>query len=130
MIEDLFAPPGGFAVRIIDLSGGNGAEPVEVIRGFETLMHANAFARAYVRDSLERCRAPGMDTDAVVNAWFAFGEDAQVEDEAGWKSSTELRDLAATRARPEERDWRTLDPRRHGTDDDDADDSAPDDDTD
>lgn len=121
-MENLFAPPGGFAVRIMDLSGGNGAEPVEVIGGFETLMHANAFARAYVRDSFERCRAPGLKPEAVLEAWFAFGEDAVVEGEGGWSSAAEIRDFAATRARAEDRDWRSLDPRRHGDDDDDADD--------
>ncbi|MFC7552278.1 hypothetical protein ACFQU7_08475 [Pseudoroseomonas wenyumeiae] len=56
--DTLFSPEGGFAVRIRDLSGGNGAEPVETIRGFPTLVQANAFARRYVRDSIERCRAP------------------------------------------------------------------------
>ena len=127
-MENLFAPPGGFAVRIMDLSGGNGAEPVEVIRGFETLMHANAFARAYVRDSLERCRAPGLKAEAVLEAWFAFGEDAVVEGEGGWSSAAEIRDFAATRARAEDRDWRALDPRRHGDDDDDADDGDDNDD--
>jgi hypothetical protein len=129
-MENLFAPPGGFAVRIMDLSGGNGAEPVEVIRGFESLMHANAFARAYVRDSFERCRAPGLDAKQVVDAWFAYGEDAVVEDETGWRSAAEVQDFAATRARPEERDWRALDPRRHGANDDDEDAAAPDDDED
>jgi len=56
----LFGREGGYAVRIMDLSGGNGADPVETIRGFRTLEHANAFARRYVRDSLERCRVSGM----------------------------------------------------------------------
>jgi hypothetical protein len=117
-VENLFAPPGGFAVRIMDLSGGNGAEPVETIRGFETLMHANAFARAYVRDSVERCRAPGLKAEAVLEAWFAFGEDAVVEGDGGWTSAAEIRDFAASRARAEDRDWRALDPRRHGDGDD------------
>ena len=74
----LFGKPGGYEVRILDLSGGNGADPVETIRGFATLEHANAFARRYVRDSLERCRTRGMTPDQVMQAWFAFGEDAEV----------------------------------------------------
>ena len=53
-------PAGRLAVRIMDLSGGNGADPVETIGGFLTLEHANAFARRYVRDSMERCRGRGM----------------------------------------------------------------------
>ena len=60
----LFSPPGGFSVRIMDLSGGNGADPVETIGGFLTLEHANAFARRYVRDSMERCRGRGMQPGA------------------------------------------------------------------
>lgn len=111
----LFGQEGGFAVRIMDLSGGNGADPVETIRGFRTLEHANAFARRYVRDSLERCRVAGMTPEDVIAAWFAFGEDAEVlggKDDA-WRSAAELNDFAR---RPvgdaEERNWRIIDPRR------------------
>lgn len=117
------AVPDGVAVRILDLSGGNGAEPVETIAGFLTIEHANAFARRYVRDSVELCRARGMDSAAVRDAWFAFGEDAQVigAGEDGWASRTEL---AAFIARPagdvEERNWRMLDPRRIAAAEDDA----------
>lgn len=109
------AAPSGLAVRILDLSGANGSDPVEVVRGFTGVAHANAFARRYVRDSIDRCRARGMAPEAVLDAWFAFGEDAEVVgagDEA-WKSAAELKDFAAARAAdPEERNWRVLDPRR------------------
>jgi hypothetical protein len=112
--ETLFAPPGGWRVRILDLSGGAEGNVVEEIGGFATLMHANAFARAYVRDSVERCRAPGLSLREVLDTWFAFGEDAEVVDagEAGWRSGTELADFADRPASAEERDWRALDPRR------------------
>jgi hypothetical protein len=113
-MSGLFAPPGGWRVRIRDLSGGAEDNVVEEIAGFPTLMHANAFARRYVRDSVERCRAPGMTTKEVLEAWFAYGEDAEVSDagEAGWRSANELGDFADHRSNPEERDWRSLDPRR------------------
>jgi hypothetical protein len=110
----------GLTVRIMDLSGANGSDPVEVVRGFETIAHANAFARRYVRDSVDRCRTPGMTPDAVLEAWFAYGEDAEVTgagDDA-WRSASELQDFAARRASdPEERNWRVLDPRREGEED-------------
>ena len=112
----------GLAVRIMDLSGANGAEPVETVTGFRTLEHANAFARRYVRDSLERCRVAGMKPDEVMSTWFAFGEDAEVQGAAehAWTSATELADFAAQPVRDaEDRNWRALDPRR------DADDEAP-----
>jgi hypothetical protein len=102
-------------VRIMDLSGANGSDPVEEVRGFLTIEHANAFARRYVRDSLERCRAPGLDAKAVLDAWFAFGEDAEVVGAAenGWVSGSELKGFAETPVRDsEERNWRMLDPRR------------------
>ncbi|MCO6418924.1 hypothetical protein JYK14_22590 [Siccirubricoccus sp. KC 17139] len=111
----LFGREGGYAVRIMDLSGGNGAEPVETIRGFQTLEHANAFARRYVRDSVERCRNRGMSPEQVLAAWFAFGEDAEVVGgaEQAWRSAAELNDFAARPARDaEDRNWRALDPRR------------------
>ena len=127
MSDDLFAPPGGWRVRIIDLSGGNPDtdDVVEEIDGFPTVMAANAFARAYVRDSVELCRADDdMPATAVAQRWFSFGEDVRVLDaagavhEGGWRSETELDRFAAVPAGAVERDWRALDPRR---DDDPAD---------
>jgi hypothetical protein len=114
-MSDLFAPTGGWRVRILDLSGGAEGNVVEEVGGFATLMQANAFARRYVRDSIELCRRPGMDTKQLLETWFAFGEDAEVIDagEAGWRSATELGDFADRPADPEERDWRALDPRRY-----------------
>lgn len=102
-----------YAVRIIDLSGDNDDNGVEDIGPFETVDDANLFARRYVRDSVERCRAAGMDAVSVLKAWHAFGEDAVVPEagDAGWTSSSELADFAARRAEMEDRDWRTLDPR-------------------
>ena len=79
-----------------------------------TLEAANAFARAYVRDSVERCRAPGFGAQEVLAAWFAYGEDAQVvgAEEEGWQSAAELAFFADDPAAEAERDWRALDPRR------------------
>ncbi len=111
--ENLFAPPGGWRVRILDLSGGAEDNIVEEIGGFASLMLANEFARRYVRDSVERCRA-GRSGREVLETWFAFGEDAEVVDAAenGWRSGTELADFSERPASEEDRDWRTLDPRR------------------
>jgi hypothetical protein len=126
----LFAPQGGWRVRILDLSGGNAADAhvVEEIGGFDTLMHANAFARAYVRDSLERCRAAGASPRDVLDSWFAFGEDAEVADagDQGWKSGNEIGAFADHPAAPADRNWRMLDPRQHGDDGDDGDDELED----
>lgn len=121
-MSDLFAPDGGWRVRILDLSGGAKDNIVEEVGGFETLMQANAFARRYVRDSVERCRVPGMTAKEVLESWFAYGEDAEVIDagDAGWRSATELGDFVDHPAAAEDRDWRMLDPRR--IDDDDEDD--------
>ncbi len=121
---------GELAVRIMDLSGANGAEPVETVTGFATIEHANAFARRYVRDSIERCRSRGMDAAAVLSAWFNFGEDAEVDGagEHAWSSRTEIKDFSESRPRDaEERNWRVLDPRRIGEEegDDDAEDEEP-----
>jgi hypothetical protein len=130
VIAGLFAPEGGWVVRIRDLSADDPTAPeaVEDVAGFTTLMHANAFARRYVRDSVERCRVPGATPEDVAGDWHAFGEDAEVVDaaEGGWQSATELAHFAATPvpSGDEERDWRSLDPRRDEDDgeDDDGDD--------
>ncbi|QDH14441.1 hypothetical protein E3E12_06290 [Formicincola oecophyllae] len=108
--------PEGWTVRIIDQSGSSpdDDDTVEEVKGFHDLAHANAFARAYVRDSLERCRAPGNTAEEALRNWMAFGENAEVENagDDGWKSSSELDDFAKEPATPMERDWRALDPRR------------------
>lgn len=120
-MSDLFAPDGGWRVRILDLSGASEDNIVEEVPGFLTLMQANAFARAYVRDSVERCRVSGMNTKDVLDAWFAFGEDAEIVDggDGAWRSATELSDFVARAASQEECNWRALDPRQD--DDEDAD---------
>jgi len=111
-MSGLFAPEGGFRVRILDLSGGADDNIVEDVKGFPTLMQANAFARAYVRDSIERCRTQGMAPQDVLKTWFAFGEDAEVLDtEEGWRSANELSDFANRPASQNERNWRHFDPR-------------------
>jgi hypothetical protein len=113
-MSDLFAPTGGWRVRILDLSGGAEDNIVEEIDGFPTLMQANAFARRYVRDSMERCRQPGMSEKEILDSWFSFGEDVEVLDagDDAWRSANELGDFVARPAGAEERDWRSLDPRR------------------
>ncbi|NKE46722.1 hypothetical protein HB662_18215 [Roseomonas frigidaquae] len=111
----------GLEVRILDLSGANGSEPVEVVRGFGTVAHANAFARRYVRDSVDICRGQGMDARAVMEAWGTFGEDAEVQGagEDAWRSANELAEFAARPATDaEERNWRIIDPRRDEDDED------------
>ena len=100
-------------VRIVDLSGAAEDNSVEEVGPFATIDDANVFARRYVRDSVERCRAQGMDAKAVLDAWFAFGEDAVVPEAGpqGWSSAAELHDFAARRASARDRDWRSVDPR-------------------
>ncbi len=127
-MSDIFAPEGGWRVRILDLSGGAEDNVVEEVPGFLTIMQANEFARRYVRDSVERCRSPGARPRDVLDAWFAFGEDALVVDAgpAGWTSAGVINDFAEQPARGEDRDWRALDPRLDDGDDegDDADGEA------
>lgn len=124
-IDDLFAPEGGWRVRILDLSGGAQDNITEEVSGFLSLMHANEFARRYVRDSVERCRVPGMSTKDVLEAWFAFGEDAVVIDagDEGWKSAAELGTFVDVPAGREDRDWRSLDPRLYDEDEEQDDDA-------
>src|ERR1700756_3566876 len=111
-MSDLFAPEGGWRVRILDLSGGAQDNVVEEIGGVPPLMQAQALARRYVRDSVELCRAPGLTTKEVLEAWFAFGEDAEVVDagESGWRSATELGDFVNNPRGAGDRDRRSLGP--------------------
>ncbi|PWS37274.1 hypothetical protein DFH01_10510 [Falsiroseomonas bella] len=119
IFSEAISAPAGLAVRILDLSGANGSDPVEVVRGFRSVAHANAFARRYVRDSLERCRTGGANPETVLEAWFAYGEDAEVvgAGDDAWRSAAELHAFAEHRSEDaEERNWRVLDPRREEDD--------------
>lgn len=120
MIKDLFAPDGGWRVRIKDLSGGAEDGISEEIGGFPTLMQANEFARRYVRDSIERCRSPGLAPRDVIEAWFAFGEDVEVIDagEGGFQSAPHIASFAEQKAAAHDRNWRALDPRNDDPSDD------------
>ena len=112
-MTDPVTPNDGWRVRIADLSGAAEEGVVEDGKGFVNLDHANLFARRYVRDSSERCRAAGMSAAEILTAWHSFGEDAEVL-EAGthaWRSTTDAQAFAETRAPMAERDWRAIDPR-------------------
>ena len=113
-MKELFAPPGGWRVRIKDLSGGAEDGVSEEIGGFPTLMQANEFVRRYVRDSIELCRIPGLTGREVIDAWLAFGEDAEVIDagDDGWKSGPHIAVFADQPANRDDRNWRALDPRQ------------------
>jgi hypothetical protein len=117
-VTGLFAPEGGWRVRILDHSGGAAGGVTEEVGGFPSLMQANAFARRYVRDSVERCRGSDMRPGEVLAAWRAYGEDAEVplSGDAGWKSAAEISDFAEQPANEEDRDWRALDPRLEDAD--------------
>ena len=112
--EALFAPEGGWVVRIIDLSAPAEDNVIEEVKGFATIMQANEFARRYVRDSLEHCRAEGLSPADIVAAWMAFGEDAMVIDggEGSFQSASQVGNWAALKSGREERNWRMLDPRK------------------
>jgi hypothetical protein len=75
-----------------------------------------------VRDSVELCRAPGLSAREVIDAWFAFGEDAEVVDagEGAWVSGPEIAIFADTPSDAHDRNWRVLDPRQHEDEEDDA----------
>ncbi len=112
-IAGLFAPEGGWVVKIIDLSADPEDNLLDEVKGFPSLMQATEFARRYVRDSIERCRIPDAEAADVVSVWMEFGEDAIVEgNESSFQSSSEVGNWARVAGDEESRDWRSLDPRR------------------
>ena len=129
---NLFSPEGGWTVRIVDLSDAAEDNMVEEVKGFATLMHANEYARRYVRDSIERCRTPRADAATLITMWRSFGEDAFALDggEAVWRAEEFLHEFAANRATDDERNWRALDPRGDIGEGDDSDEDRPFDDID
>ncbi len=104
-----------YMVYIFDLSNEHKDEVMEIVTGFYSLEHANAFAKSYVHDSVERCRISGASCQEIFDAWLAFGEDVKVintENDEGWDSSDSIMMFIENTATPMERDWRALDPRR------------------
>ena len=110
----LFAPTGGYRVRITDHSAPPEDSLVEEVGGFPSLAQANEFARRYVRASIESCRAPGLNDTDVLTAWLRFGEDASVPDAdpQGFQGADAAGLFAAEPADAEACNWRVLDPRR------------------
>jgi hypothetical protein len=112
--DDILGKAEGIEVRIMDLSGANGSEPLETVRGFTSLAHANAFARRYVRDSMEICRPRGGNAEALITD----AEGRAIE--GGWSSGNELADFSAAPPRDrEDRNWRMIDPRKLAAEEDD-----------
>ncbi|MDI2090490.1 hypothetical protein [Commensalibacter oyaizuii] len=110
-------------VHILDLSSEADDKVVEILSGFYNVEHANAFAHAYVRASVERCRIPAASSQEIFDAWSAFGEDAKVvaQDKADsqvWDSANEIMYFIENVATPMECDWRSIDPRRLVNEDD------------
>ncbi|MCT6880408.1 MAG: hypothetical protein M3Z67_08010 [Commensalibacter sp.] len=105
---------GDWAVQIIDMSGEGEDRIVETIKGFYSIEHANAFARAYVRDSIEHCRLPRASHEEILKTWSNYGEDVEVlaDPDMAWYSSSEINNFIENVATPMECDWRALDPRR------------------
>lgn len=102
-------------MHILDLSSDADDKVVEVVINFFNADHANGFAQAYVRDSVERCRIPGASNQEIFEAWSMFGEDAKaiIIDGHGWESSPAIiMGFIEEVATPMQRDWRAFDPRR------------------
>ncbi|QCE33618.1 hypothetical protein FAI41_08525 [Acetobacteraceae bacterium] len=98
-------------VYLKDLSG-SGNDP-EIVGGFESDKQAFSFARAYLYDSIERCRVPGAFGNDVLESWKLFGEDVEVKkgDEIVWNSEEEVAQMVKVKAQRQECNWRELDPR-------------------
>ncbi len=109
---DIFAPPGGWRVRILDLSGG--AED-NIVGGGRRLPDPDAGQRlrpqlrARQRGAVPASRA--CRRARCCDVWFAFGEDAEVLDAASRLAQRRRAGrLLRHPASEEERDWRSLDP--------------------
>jgi nucleotide-binding universal stress UspA family protein len=87
-----------YYVLIIDMAHYD-AEEEQTVGGFETFEAAKAYARDFVRRSVEDLRAPNQSAEDLRRLWHHFGEDAVVvggeERYAGWH------DLAVFIERPE-----------------------------
>ena len=67
----------GCRVLIIDMARYD-AEEEQSVGGFETFEAAKAYARHFVRRSVEDLRAPNQSAEDLHRLWHRFGEDAVV----------------------------------------------------
>ena len=81
---------GGFRVLIIDM-GRYDADEEQTVGPFQTFEEAKAYARRFVRRSVEDLRAPNQSDEELRRLWHSFGEDAVVVGgEEGYAGSREL----------------------------------------
>ncbi len=66
-----------YSVLIIDMAHYD-AEEEQTIGGFQTFEAAKAYARRFVRRSVEDLRAPHQSAEELRRLWHVFGEDALV----------------------------------------------------
>lgn len=101
-----------FSVHIIELSHSPGDDEDRTslaFHGFETAQQAQEFARRWLRDSLEELRRPNQSAAALRQAFFLFGESADVP-EIGYSAISELDTFIQHPATPDERNWKALRP--------------------
>ena len=68
---------GNYSVLIIDVARYD-AESESRVGGFESFEAARAYARDFVRRSVEDLRAPNQSAEELRRLWHTFGEDAVV----------------------------------------------------
>ena len=99
----------GFSVACGDFFHDMDPEEEWTVAGFATAEAADEYARRFIRASVEACRQPEHDAAATCEAWFRFGEYAfgptVRSDHGRWCAANPA-------TRPEETDYRALDPRR------------------
>jgi nucleotide-binding universal stress UspA family protein len=66
-----------YSVLIIDMARYD-AESESRVGGFRSFEEAKAYARDFVRRSVEDLRAPGQSAEELHRLWHVFGEDAVV----------------------------------------------------
>ncbi|MDT5272474.1 MAG: hypothetical protein QOH49_4660 [Acidobacteriota bacterium] len=67
----------GYSVLIIDMAHYD-ADEEQTVGGFQTFEAAKAYARQFVRRSVEDLRAPNQSAADLRRLWHSFGEDAVV----------------------------------------------------
>jgi phage gpG-like protein len=66
-----------YSVLIIDMAHYD-ADEEQAVGSFQTFEEAQAYARRFVKRSVEDLRAPNQSAEELRRLWYSFGEDAAV----------------------------------------------------
>lgn len=99
-----------YSVLVFDMARTGEPDGEHLVRGFQNLETAQAYAQARVRASVEELRKPDTSADELSTLWHIYGEDCAVIGD-GYRGKEWLQYYIDQPATSAETDWKALEPK-------------------